>query len=246
MLLVLMPFSLLMFFRYKNIFMKVFTLGLFACILIGFFHTFSRGGFIGLSALLMFSIFKFNLLQGSNKVKIVGYAMLVAIIGAVVFASVSETYIARIETLTTLGSTDAADSSLEKRFDLIKYAIKVFIDHPILGVGVRNFELFNPLEKPAHNMYLEVLTGTGLVGFIPFMAILFLSWRDLKKVQNFCKLAGRENSLLYQIAVAFELGFVGYLVAALFLSIEFEKMTWILITLSSVLWSISVKQSWAK
>jgi len=232
-LLVLMPLALLQFFRFRTVLMKVLALGFFAVFLVGFFNTYSRGGFVALAAVLMFSVFKFNILKKrSNKIKIFAYAMLVAIIGVAIFSSVSEKYTARIGTLQS-----ADDRSIKLRTHSLLSSLEIFLDHPLLGVGLKAAS--REAEGAAHNMYVEVLSGTGIVGFIPFMAILYFSWRELKSVQNFCRLRGKENSLNYQYAVALELGFVAYLVSALFLSIDLDKMNWLLIALSSVLLSVS-------
>jgi len=240
-LLVLMPLSLLQFFRSKSFFMKVFTFGLFACLLFGFFRTYSRGGFLGFAVLLVLSIFKFDLLKrGTNKTKIVIYVVLVAIVAIVIFSTISQTFIARIETLKSLDSSvhSQRGEAIYARYQAYKSALVLFSEHPILGVGIRNFYLYNPVGV-VHNTYLEVLTCTGLIGFIPFVTILYLTWKELRGVQNSWRLRDRENSLNYQYAVALELGFIAYLVTIVFLTLDLAKMTWLLITLSSILRSTS-------
>ncbi len=241
-LLVLMPLSLLQFLRSKSFFMKIFTFGLFACLLFGFFRTYSRGGFLGFAILLILSIFKFDLLKrGTNKTRIIIYLVIVVIVAVVIFSMVSQTFIARIETLKSLDSSmhSQKGEAIYARYQAYKSALGLFLDHPILGVGIRNFYLYNPVGV-VHNTYLEVLTCTGLIGFIPFMTIVYLTWRELREVQSFWRLRDRGNSLNYQYAVALELGFIAYLVTILFLSLDIAKMTWLLITLSSILRNISV------
>jgi hypothetical protein len=69
------------------------------------------------------------------------------------------------------------------RPELWKAALRMSADHPIAGVGFDNFRLtYGPyagLPEPdtritSNNMYLEVLTGTGLVGLAAFA---WLAWR---------------------------------------------------------------------
>jgi len=240
--LVMLPISFLIFLRAKSFLTKTLTLGFFAILLIGFFNTYSRGGFLAFSVMGMVGIFKFNMLEKrSNKVKTLVYIILIAIMGIVIFYPMSQTYLERVETLQSLGSADQ-DSSLRNRFEYLKKGLNVFLDNPILGVGLRNFKSLNESGQVVHNMYLEVLTGLGLLGFIPFMAILYLTWRDLVRVQMYWKIRDEESSFVYQLAIALQLGFLGYLVAALFLSLDNRPMTWLLITLSSVLWGISSKK----
>lgn len=68
-----------------------------------------------------------------------------------------------------------------------KAAIKVFELHPFIGVGFRNFSAYsvpiktqygypNPeWEGHAHNNFLEIASGMGIVGLIPF-AIWIFGW----------------------------------------------------------------------
>jgi O-antigen ligase len=65
----------------------------------------------------------------------------------------------------------------------------MFVRHPFLGVGSRRFveyardygEIsYDNRGKVSHNTYIEVLTGSGLLGFLPFVALLYLSFRELR------------------------------------------------------------------
>jgi putative inorganic carbon (HCO3(-)) transporter len=66
------------------------------------------------------------------------------------------------------------------RLDLWQTAATLFLDHPLLGVGYGNYRsLFSdfvpgavPGTVDAHNLYLQLLAETGLVGFLSFMALL--------------------------------------------------------------------------
>ena len=64
-------------------------------------------------------------------------------------------------------------------------AYKMFLDHKVLGVGVKNFRNFCDKEKymqsqiscatHPHNSYIQILTETGLVGFL-LLNIIFFSF----------------------------------------------------------------------
>lgn len=71
------------------------------------------------------------------------------------------------------------------RFSIYAIAIKVFQDHPLIGVAIGNFEAvfkeyymkfpqyqYDPLIYHTHNIYLKFLSELGIVGFVFF--ILFL------------------------------------------------------------------------
>lgn len=84
------------------------------------------------------------------------------------------------------------DQSLAERFSaeevegaggfrilLMRIALEIFANNPILGVGETVFRLHSPRAKVVHNAYLSMLAERGLVGFIPFAIILWLSIRQL-------------------------------------------------------------------
>ncbi len=73
---------------------------------------------------------------------------------------------------------------------LWRAALRMFAAHPVLGVGPDNFRLsYGPFAGVAHadprvtsnNMYLEVLTGSGIVGAAAF---LFLCWRARSVIRD--------------------------------------------------------------
>jgi O-antigen ligase len=78
-------------------------------------------------------------------------------------------------------------ASNQERLLMWKTAIATTYDHPIIGIGLNNFESnsYSLKEKygynqtnfngHAHNNFLEVLVGTGVVGFV-FYLLWLLSW----------------------------------------------------------------------
>lgn len=97
-------------------------------------------------------------------------------------------------------STDTKDKNSESGLNLnffsighqghYKSAFKIFIDNPILGIGIKKFryECKKPkyLEKYScsshpHNTYLQLLSETGIIGFsFIFFIFLFLSYQIFK------------------------------------------------------------------
>lgn len=69
-----------------------------------------------------------------------------------------------------------------RRQELSDYAIKLFIQHPLFGIGLNNFINLLGSEKvlvgtsrflqPVHNIFLLISAETGLVGSIGFLAFL--------------------------------------------------------------------------
>lgn len=66
-----------------------------------------------------------------------------------------------------LGSGDEGDvdGSTQQRMYLMQQGIRVWMEHPFLGVGWYNYRFYNDAHLYAHNNYVELLASLGIVGF---------------------------------------------------------------------------------
>jgi len=78
--------------------------------------------------------------------------------------------------------TRISDESLVQRKELIDQSLGMFIKNPVFGVGINNF--FNNLSlssiqlktlqiQPVHNIFLLVLSETGIIGFFLFLYVFY-------------------------------------------------------------------------
>jgi hypothetical protein len=77
----------------------------------------------------------------------------------------------------------APESSFSRRSQLTKIAWQMFQDHPLTGVGLNNFTVvmdqygYVPATtrflQPVHNIYLLILSETGLIGALGFTYLAF-------------------------------------------------------------------------
>jgi hypothetical protein len=72
------------------------------------------------------------------------------------------------------------DLSFSRRISLALASLDIFVSSPIVGVGLNNFIISLPLFwrqdlwlQPVHNIFLLILSETGLVGFIIFLKFIF-------------------------------------------------------------------------
>lgn len=72
---------------------------------------------------------------------------------------------------------------IESRLELNDVAVAMFLDHPILGVGLNQFETVQPdydtyglifAGNPVHNIYLLIAAETGIIGLAGFLAICWV------------------------------------------------------------------------
>ncbi len=77
----------------------------------------------------------------------------------------------------------------ENHTEMYLSAYKMFLDHKILGVGVKNYRNFckTPMYKKntqscsshPHNTYIQILSETGIIGFVFLLFILFYFCKHL-------------------------------------------------------------------
>ena len=68
------------------------------------------------------------------------------------------------------------DKSASERVTLIKRSLEIIKENPIFGTGIGGFSMaFNKTDQrlSSHNIFLEVITETGLLGLFIFVAFLF-------------------------------------------------------------------------
>jgi O-antigen ligase len=112
--------------------------------------------------------------------------LFVAMVVTAVVALISSGY--QIDTMQRLmkvfNQAENTDILLQaNRFDYYKAALHYFLQSPLIGNGVRSFTVmhrgFESEGVHAHNIFLELLGDTGVVGFVLFMLLLLMAARPL-------------------------------------------------------------------
>lgn len=239
-LLVLIPLCISIIFTTRKKSLKIIFSVCTAILLAGFLLTYSRSGIIAFCVMCVIAMFKF--IKGKNRQRILGVLVPFFIVGfIVIYYTIGDSIITRVETLRVLESRESvrSDASLNMRYHYyFELFPKLFAENPLMGVGFRGFVLNNPVYKQiSHNTFIEVLTGTGLLGFIPFVLIIYLTWRDIRKARTGL-IDNIDGYYITWYSNALEMGYISFLVVGLFYSLDINKILWLLITLSSVLLNI--------
>lgn len=200
--------------------------------------TFSRGAFLGL------------MVMGATMVLFLyprpGAILLSVVLGLAVLRFAPAHYFERVETilqfLPGVAEAPVDELSLRGRTSENTVAWQMFMDHPVLGVGLNNYnthyqEYSRKLgldmrreERSAHNLYLEIAAEQGLIGLGAFGVLLgFLFHSVYSARQRFLK-AGRPDYA--RMATALGVAMVGYLIAAIFLHDAYPRYFW---TLSGII-----------
>ncbi len=187
---------------------RAFGLAATAILLAGLISTESRGGFLNLLAVAALLIFQYrHKLHPRYLGLVVGGAS--ALVGATI-ALVPQEYIQRQASLGMVvewmsGDTRqlVEDSALDRRAAYLTVAFDAFPDRPILGSGPYTFpeiwvdspqaRMFDMTERQAHNTYLEVLIGNGIVGLVSFLILLFVTFRNYHQAEQLLYHRGDER-----------------------------------------------------
>jgi O-antigen ligase len=159
--------------NYKNTFSKYIPMWLLASAslinLAGFITSYTRGALLAFILAIPFYFFK------AHKKTFISAILISAVTAGVAFLAVPKIRVI----------FEGRQHSNLMRVGQWKAALKVFELNPIMGVGFRNFQPYSvpiktqygyPIpewEGHAHNNFLEIAAGTGLVGLIPFCIWIF-------------------------------------------------------------------------
>ena len=195
------------------------------CLLVGgIFSTISRGGLVGLCFVGMCIFMK--------DIKKISTVFVFALVFLGFFYFAKDLYEKR-ETVRT-GPSGQTTIDTSGRLDAYRDALVLWIHNPFLGVGPRRFadariEIVGGRRRiVAHNTFLQVLAEHGLLGFCCFMGFILIAFKSLARL--------RRGALFYREAARYvQIGLMGYLFCALFISIQRSFLVWIILMLPIVL-----------
>lgn len=117
----------------------------------------------------------------------------------------------------------------QARFQLWQNAVEAFIQSPLLGQGLYNVTDVNPVTGSmlfVHNLPLQLLSETGVVGFFLYTLALFIAAVCLLK--KIAKYQGNPTraALCIGVLVAFFISVIHGMVEANFLTRDFDLLFW--------------------
>lgn len=186
----------LLFFLYKYSSQRLIRLGFLVALILAAFSvmgTFSRGGFIGLSALGIWFFL-------SSRRKLLSL-LLVSVFALSMAQFAPESWFTRIDTISEANQ----DDSFMTRVIAWKVSTMIALSNPVFGGGFHAVQslpvwteyrdtigLFSFIPTPetpivgraAHSIYFEVLGDMGFVGLILFLAIWVNAWRTALSIKR--------------------------------------------------------------
>lgn len=137
------------------------------------------------------------------------------------------------------------DHSFRGRLSENLAAVRMFLDHPLTGVGLDNYprryqdysqEILldsRSEDRAPHSLYLEIAAETGIVGLIAFSTILWVLFRGILAARR--SLRNQEQTDIRGMIDAVTIAFVGFLVGSLFLHASHTRYFWLLAAIALAL-----------
>lgn len=160
--------------------------GSFALLFVSFYYTYTRG------ALLAFLIATFIYVARFGIKKVLMFVAAIGALVGVIFA-LDPSYSNRLKSSLTQNRGD------DNRIRLYQANWDIFVDHPLLGMGYDVYKdpaksvpytshrgvAENLQDSHAHNQYVQILSSTGIIGFILFMSFyLYFLWENFKMLRR--------------------------------------------------------------
>ena len=115
------------------------------------------------------------------------------------------------------------------RIDLWGLGLDAFKAHPLLGIGYNMFkDLSNPMSA-AHNSYITALSELGIIGYVLWVSIPFLTIVYMRRLLNLKHLISATD--LWQLNALFA-ALSGYLTAIYFITRTYNHVLFILLAMA--------------
>jgi len=232
---VVIPFCLFLMLEAQSVTKKLFYAGTLAVLVLAVVATQSRGGVLALA-----SVGLYYWLKSSRKILgVVGIVIVVVFIVTVA----PRQFFDRMETLTLTGET--MEGSAQGRILAWTAAVRMAVDHPLLGVGVGHFpvkygveyrpEGYEPNEIPwqtAHSSYFLILGELGIPGIIFLIGILGSNLRGGERTLREMKTRLADRDVANRnLVIALNASLIGFAVGGAFLSATYYPHIYLLVGL---------------
>lgn len=209
------PVCFYMIYIVQNKWVKLALLGIVPVLMHAIICTFSRGAYLG-----MLAVCGYSMLRMKRKAVIV-LAILIFI--PMLARMQGKEHRERIRTVLVTG--EERERSAQSRIEAWKGGLRMMADHPLVGVGLQNFEAFIKRYNPevvnlvAHNTYIQIGGEAGIPAVVAYILVMICSFITLFKLR-FMYARDKLSPNLYYYSLMLEGSLLGFFVCSLFLSME--------------------------
>ncbi|OGW48865.1 MAG: hypothetical protein A2V62_02735 [Nitrospirae bacterium RBG_19FT_COMBO_58_9] len=220
----MLPFVFCLFLYERKILAKILYLSVSLMCVASIVMSNSRGGLVGLVAVL-------TVIWFASPRKIISLIM-VCVLALGVYFVADQKYWDRMSTIENTG-----EGTAKERIDSWQAGWDMFIDNP-LGIGPGNFPVRFPEYQPesmtksmwgrqAHSLWFTLLPELGILGALLYFSLLRLNFRELWYLRRLPK-EGDNYRYIYYLSVAYMASLAGYFAAGSFLSVLYYPHYWYL------------------
>jgi O-antigen ligase len=204
----------------------------------------SRGGFLGLAAVLLILLF-----LGRRVRPGFGTAAVVIVLCASPF--MPSTFWERMQSIVNdQKDKEEFTGTREARWNVMQEGIKTFAERPLTGIGAGQFQNYNPpgrkeAWRETHNAPIQVAAETGIVGLAAFLFLVVRAGLDARATRRLLRkprkkdapdplgavMSDRDRADLNAHTVAMTAGFFGWFVCSLFASVAYNWTFYYLLAL---------------
>jgi O-antigen ligase len=242
----LFPLSLIFIINKEGLFKKILGITTFGISVIVILLTGSRGGVLSLAVVFTILLFKYG-----RTVKLSYKISLLAISLVMIALYSSKINTERYESIREVGS-DYNVTAEDGRLAIWAKGIQLALSNPITGVGVDCFPKAigemraalgeHPRWQPAHNAYVQVAAEVGLIGFFIFSSMISGTLKSLSLCIR-SEITSPQAKEFKSIAMSIQIGFIGSLVSAFFLTQAYSILFTLFFALAVVMRKLLLEHS---
>lgn len=232
--LVIIPIAFDRLINEKKFLYKLIALWGFMASLLTVIFTYSRGAFVALVLMVVFYV-----IYRKIPLKFILLSILILLL---LIPFLPANYIDRIVTIPQsipfLSSSFEEEVSYSGRWSEMYASVLMFLDHPLIGVGVNNYKYhyldyarrigtdLRGIERNPHILYLQILAEQGFLGILTFGFVIFMMFREfMSAIKAYYRSKDFQQAFMTE---AIMISFFGWLIAAFFLHLSYPRYFWLL------------------
>ncbi len=239
------PFLFYYFFSSRSFFWKICFVCLFTISISAIVFTYSRGGSIVLAIVLFLISVGYLRKMKPIHIGVVSGICIIAVILATLL--IPDSYWERLK------SISLSSQSIRARLTYLRIGFEILIEDTILGSGPGTFKevygrsvitrIFSYAGRSdfryAHNSYLEVLAGTGMLGFIILIIILMITLKNFYTAKKHFSFLHKSD--MVSLVSAYRMSFISLMIYFFMLSAFYNKYFWASLAFSQIALRLSLE-----
>jgi O-antigen ligase len=205
-----LPFLYFLFWHYRSFILRGFLAGFALVCLRVIMLTASRTAYVGV---LIFVVLIFY--YSAKKLR---FALITVLLSTIFITAVPKMYRERFLSLSEVADVVESDereqSSIGGRWALVQDAWGVFLKYPIFGCGMDSFRRIGREEKEfdsmgqTHNLLMQVLAESGLIGLFGFGFFLLAIWKNMKESKFLLTETNARSEYLFTLIMILQVFFL--------------------------------------